>query len=82
MELILYLIIGGIVGWVAGLILGKDLPGGFIGNIVAGIVGAWIGGEIGLFTIGPVIAGIQLIPALFGAIILILVVSFILKAIR
>ncbi|WP_026023014.1 GlsB/YeaQ/YmgE family stress response membrane protein [Paenisporosarcina sp. TG20] len=82
MELILYLIIGGIVGWVAGLILGKDLPGGFIGNIVAGIVGAWIGGEIGLFTVGPVIAGIQLIPALIGAIILIIVVSFILKAVR
>ena len=80
MEFILYLIIGGIIGWLAGLILGKDVPGGIIGNIIAGIIGAWIGGM--LFSFGPAIAGIQIIPALIGAIILILIVSFIMKAMR
>lgn len=82
MGFILYLIIGGIIGWVAGLILGKNIPGGIIGNIIAGVVGAWIGGELGLFTIGPIIGGIQIIPALIGAIILIFVLSLILKGRR
>ena len=80
MEFILYLIIGGIIGWLAGLILGKDVPGGVIGNIIAGIIGAWIGGM--LLHFGPEVAGIQIIPALIGAIILILIVSFIMKAMR
>ena len=80
MEFILYLIIGGIIGWLAGLILGKDVPGGIIGNIIAGIIGAWIGGM--LFSFGPTIGDIQIIPALIGAIILIFIVSMILKALR
>ncbi|WNF36800.1 GlsB/YeaQ/YmgE family stress response membrane protein [Bacillaceae bacterium IKA-2] len=82
MGFILYLIIGGVIGWLAGAILGKNVPGGIIGNIIAGIVGAWIGGELGLFTVGPVVGGIQIIPALIGAIILIFVLSLILKGRR
>jgi uncharacterized membrane protein YeaQ/YmgE (transglycosylase-associated protein family) len=64
---------------VTGLILGKDVPG-IIGNIIAGIIGAWIGGM--LFSFGPAVAGIQIIPALIGAIILIFIVSMIMKALR
>lgn len=80
MGFILYLIIGGIIGWLAGLILGKDVPGGIIGNIIAGIIGAWIGGM--LFSFGPTVADIQIIPAFIGAVILIFIVSMILKALR
>ncbi len=29
------LIVGGILGWLASLITGKDVPGGVIGNIIA-----------------------------------------------
>ena len=46
MSFIWFLIIGGIIGWLAGMILGKDIPGGIIGNIIAGIIGAWIGGML------------------------------------
>ncbi|MDG5472217.1 GlsB/YeaQ/YmgE family stress response membrane protein [Jeotgalibacillus sp. ET6] len=81
MGFILYLIVGGLIGWIAGMILGKDIPGGIIGNIIAGIIGAWIGDMI-LGDLGPEIADIAIIPALLGAIILILIVSFILKAMR
>ncbi len=42
MGIIMWLIVGGIVGWLAGIIMGDDL--GLIGNIVVGIVGAFIGG--------------------------------------
>jgi uncharacterized membrane protein YeaQ/YmgE (transglycosylase-associated protein family) len=80
-SFILYLIVGGIIGWLAGLILGKDIPGGIIGNIIAGIVGAWLGGLI-LGNWGPHISGIAIIPALIGAIILVFIVGLILRAVN
>ncbi|WP_080872993.1 GlsB/YeaQ/YmgE family stress response membrane protein [Oceanobacillus timonensis] len=75
------LIIGGIIGWVAGLITSKDLPGGIIGNIIAGFIGAWLGSSI-FGQWGPEIGGFFIIPALIGAIILILIVSFIMRLFR
>lgn len=81
MGFILYLIVGGIIGWLAGLILGKDVPGGIIGNIIAGIIGAWLGGEL-FGSWGPELAGIYIVPALIGAILLILIVSLIMRAVR
>ncbi|MFB1082737.1 GlsB/YeaQ/YmgE family stress response membrane protein [Jeotgalibacillus sp. JSM ZJ347] len=82
MGLILYLIVGGLIGWLAGLILGKDVPMGCIGNIIAGIIGSWIAGELlgGFSTIGPSVAGIHIFPALIGAIIFVFLLSLILKA--
>lgn len=77
MGIILYLIMGGIIGWLAGLILGKDIPGGIIGNIIAGIIGAWLGGMI-LGDWGPQIWDIYIVPALIGALILVFVLSLIL----
>ncbi|MFJ8262554.1 GlsB/YeaQ/YmgE family stress response membrane protein [Rummeliibacillus sp. NPDC094406] len=78
-SFIWYLIIGGILGWFAGLILGKDIPGGIIGNIIAGIIGAWIGGML-FGTWGPKISDFYIFPALIGAVILIAIISLILKA--
>ncbi|MTD29887.1 GlsB/YeaQ/YmgE family stress response membrane protein [Planomicrobium sp. YIM 101495] len=76
MGIILYLIMGGIIGWLAGMILGKDVPGGIIGNIIAGIIGAWLGGLI-LGDMGPVIWDVAIIPALIGALIFVFVLSLI-----
>lgn len=39
MTLLWLLIVGGIIGWLASIIAGKDVPGGIIGNIIAGIIG-------------------------------------------
>lgn len=77
MGFILFLIMGGIIGWLAGLILGKDIPGGIIGNIIAGIIGAWLGSLL-LGEWGPEIWGVFIIPALIGALILVFVLSLIL----
>ncbi|MFC3211638.1 MULTISPECIES: GlsB/YeaQ/YmgE family stress response membrane protein [Planomicrobium] len=77
MGFILFLIMGGIIGWLAGLILGKDVPGGIIGNIIAGIIGAWLGSLL-LGDWGPEIWGVFIIPALIGALILVFVLSLIL----
>jgi uncharacterized membrane protein YeaQ/YmgE (transglycosylase-associated protein family) len=81
MDLILYLIIGGIIGWFAGIILGKDLPGGVIGNVVSGIIGAWIGGRL-LGNWGPKLSDFYIVPAIIGALIFIIIVSFVMKLLR
>ncbi|WP_087972311.1 GlsB/YeaQ/YmgE family stress response membrane protein [Oceanobacillus rekensis] len=81
MGFIWSLIIGGILGWIGSLIVGKDIPGGIIGNIIAGFIGAWLGSAI-LGSWGPEIGDFFIIPALIGAIILIFIVSMIMKAMR
>ncbi|MFC3040770.1 GlsB/YeaQ/YmgE family stress response membrane protein [Virgibacillus xinjiangensis] len=81
MSFIWSLIVGGILGWLASLIVGKDVPGGIIGNIIAGFIGAWIGSSL-MGDFGPVIGGFAIIPALIGAIILIFIVSLIMKGMR
>ncbi|OFK54753.1 hypothetical protein HMPREF2811_07955 [Globicatella sp. HMSC072A10] len=65
------LIIGGIIGWLAGLLLGKDIPGGVIGNIIAGLLGSAIGEYLFHDT--------GFIASFLGAVILIIVFSFINK---
>lgn len=81
MSLIWYLIVGGVIGWIAGLILGRDIPGGVIGNIIAGIVGAWIGGKL-LGSWGWKVSDFYVFPALIGALIFIFIISFILRSMR
>lgn len=81
MGLILFLILGGIIGWFAGIILGKDMPGGVIGNVIAGVIGAWIGGRL-LGNWGPKLADFYIVPAIIGALIFVIIVSFIMKSMR
>ena len=46
MNILLWLLFGGIAGWVASLIVGSDSSLGIVGNIVVGIIGAFLGGWI------------------------------------
>jgi uncharacterized membrane protein YeaQ/YmgE (transglycosylase-associated protein family) len=51
MNFITWIILGGLAGWIASMILGSDL--GLIQNILVGIVGSVIGGGIAnLFRLG------------------------------
>mgnify|MGYP003407617894 FL=1 len=76
-SLIVWLIVGGVAGWLAGLIV-KGYGFGLIGNIVVGIVGAFIAGwllpRLGIVIGGGMIASI--INALIGAIILLVIIGF------
>ncbi|MEH7356053.1 GlsB/YeaQ/YmgE family stress response membrane protein [Neobacillus drentensis] len=81
MNFIWSLIVGGIIGWLAGLLVGKNIPGGIIGNIIAGFVGAWLGTAV-LGNWGPRVADFAIIPAIIGAVVLVLLVSFIMRAFR
>jgi uncharacterized membrane protein YeaQ/YmgE (transglycosylase-associated protein family) len=82
MSFLIYIIFGGIVGWVASMLMGTDGQQGIILNIVVGIVGAVLGSWIfGLLGIGGAITGFNLgsfVVALIGAVVLIAL----LKAVR
>ena len=80
-SLLVFIIIGAIAGWLAGLIV-SGFGFGLIGNIVVGIVGAFIAGwllpRIGFSIGGGVIASI--IHATIGAIILLVLVKVLKRA--
>lgn len=44
--IIVWLVVGGIVGWLASMIMRTDAQQGILLNIVVGIVGAFLGGLI------------------------------------
>ena len=44
MNFIIWLIIGGVIGWLASIIMKRDAQQGILLNIVVGIVGAFLGG--------------------------------------
>ena len=74
--IIIWLVIGGIVGWLASLIMRTDAQQGILLNIVVGIVGAFIGGLI--FNRGDINQDINVtsfIVSLVGAIILLAIVN-------
>ncbi|CAM4472251.1 GlsB/YeaQ/YmgE family stress response membrane protein [Paenibacillus sp. FSL H7-0942] len=72
MYLIWILIVGGLIGWLSGNLIGRDVPGGVLGNIIAGFVGSWLGYEL-LGPRGPVVGGFHIIPAIVGSIIALLI---------
>ena len=83
MNLIIWLIVGGVIGWIASLIMKTDAQQGLALNVVVGIVGALIGGWllsplVGAGTLNQgdfSLAG--LLVSLVGAIILLFVVNLI-----
>ncbi len=46
MNIIFWIIFGGLAGWVATLIVGEDASYGIPGNVIVGIIGAFLGGWI------------------------------------
>ncbi|MGI8419314.1 MAG: GlsB/YeaQ/YmgE family stress response membrane protein [Candidatus Levyibacteriota bacterium] len=46
MDILLWIVFGGLVGWIASMIMGTDAQQGILGNIIVGIVGAFLGGLI------------------------------------
>ncbi len=81
MGLAAWLIIGGIVGWIAGLIM-KGKGFGLFGNIAIGVIGALVGGYLAaaILRIPHAISGFNLttfIIALVGAVIVLFVARLI-----
>jgi uncharacterized membrane protein YeaQ/YmgE (transglycosylase-associated protein family) len=82
MNLILWLIIGGILGWLASIIMKTDDQQGIVLNVIVGIVGAFLGGLLlaplfGTGTINQSDFSIgSLLVSLLGAVILLAIVNF------
>ncbi len=81
MNILIYLIIGALVGWVASRIMGTDRQQGLLLNIVVGIVGAFVAGWLisPLLGISTINEGNFSLPALLvslgGAVILLAVIN-------
>lgn len=75
------LIIGGIIGLIAGAITGHGHSMNWLVNIIAGLIGSSLGQAI-FGEWGPQVAEMAIVPSILGAIILVVVVSFILRMIR
>jgi uncharacterized membrane protein YeaQ/YmgE (transglycosylase-associated protein family) len=79
-SLIIFLIIGAVAGWLAGLIM-KGGGFGLLGNIVVGIIGAVVGGFLfGL--LGLAAGGLigSIVTATVGAVVLLFLIGLIKKA--
>ena len=76
-SLIIFLIVGAIAGWLAGLII-RGSGFGIIGNIIIGIIGAVIGGFLfGFFGIRTGGFFGSLVAAVIGAAILLFIIKLI-----
>ena len=80
MNFIIWIVIGGVIGWLASMVMKTDGQQGIILNVIVGIVGAFIGGWIGpmLGLGGGINAGISvmsIIVSLIGAIVLLAIVN-------
>jgi len=83
MNFIIWLIIGGLIGWVASMLMKTDAQQGMILNVVVGIVGALLGGWLisPLIGIGTINQDALSMPAmlvsLVGAVILLAIVNLV-----
>ena len=80
MDLLIFLLIGALAGWLAGLVMkGRGL--GVLGNIIVGVIGAFLGGWL-LPMLGVSFGGnIGLfITAFIGAVVLLAIVGLIKRA--
>ena len=79
MGIIMWLVVGGVIGWLASIIMRTDGQQGIILNIVVGIVGSFIGGMI--FARGDInnapLTITTFLVSLVGAIILLAIVNLV-----
>lgn len=71
---ILYLLVASACAWLADYLVPGRIPGGFFASAIVGILGAWIGVSL-MGSVGPALAGVPLLPAVFGSAILVFLFS-------
>ncbi len=77
MNFIIWLIIGGVIGWLASIVMRTDGQQGIILNVVVGIVGSYIGGWIFGPMLGMAGSAGPYVSAFLGAIVLLAVINLI-----
>lgn len=82
LNFILWIIVGGLIGWVASIVMGTNAQQGMLLNVIVGIVGAFVAGWFltPLFGISTINQTNFSVPALLlslgGAIVLLAVINF------
>ncbi len=81
MNFIIWLVVGGLIGWIASMVMRTDGQQGIVLNVVVGIVGALLGGWL----IGPMVGQGSinsgdfslggLLVSLLGAVVLLAIVN-------
>ncbi|HEX6258180.1 MAG TPA: GlsB/YeaQ/YmgE family stress response membrane protein [Candidatus Saccharimonadales bacterium] len=82
MNFFLWILLGGIAGWLATLFTKTDEGNGIVNNIIIGVVGAFIGGGLFSFFGGNDITGFNLYSlfvATIGAVILLTIIKMVRK---
>lgn len=78
MGILVWLVVGGVVGWLASMVMRTDAQQGIILNIVVGIVGAFLAGLIlGGGSINNAITVQSFLYSLLGAIVLLAIVNLV-----
>lgn len=83
MNFIIWIVVGGILGWLASIVMRTDAQQGMFLNVVVGIIGALLGGWLlaPLFGTGTINQSDFSIPALLvsflGAIVLLAIVNLV-----
>lgn len=82
MDIIVWIVVGALAGWIASMIMKTDASMGALANIIVGIIGAFIGGwVVSLF--GYPVNGVSLnIPSVLTAILGAVILLAIIKAVR
>ncbi|EUJ37734.1 GlsB/YeaQ/YmgE family stress response membrane protein [Brochothrix campestris] len=71
------LLIGAIIGLVAGAVMYHKIPASWLTNVVAGLTGAFVGeGLFGYW--GPIIGQTMVVPTIIGALFFVVLLSFLL----
>jgi uncharacterized membrane protein YeaQ/YmgE (transglycosylase-associated protein family) len=85
MSLLLWIVIGGVLGWLASMVMRTDAQQGIFLNVVVGIVGALLGGWFlaPMFGTGTIntndFSMVSLLVSFLGAVILLAVVNLIMR---
>ncbi|HXV39716.1 MAG TPA: GlsB/YeaQ/YmgE family stress response membrane protein [Steroidobacteraceae bacterium] len=83
MNFIVWIVVGGLIGWVASMVMGTNGRQGLLLNVVVGIVGSFLGGWLlgGLFGSSTINQGnfsvSGLVVSLLGAIVLLALVRLV-----
>jgi uncharacterized membrane protein YeaQ/YmgE (transglycosylase-associated protein family) len=76
MNILITVIVGGIVGWLASIVMKTNAQMGILANVIVGIVGSflgyWLAGLLGIATAGGIV---RWVVAILGAVILIVILK-------
>jgi len=77
MELIMWLVVGGIVGWIASLIMKTDAQQGIVMNVVVGIAGSFLAGLVGVRSINSGLSLGNFFVSVLGAVALLALINLV-----